>query len=736
MKKQIIGILLGLSVFLTLSAKDKVIVNPVYEFKTSGINHIARIELTDNETRIHVRTTFIPGWWVMFSKGYFVEDCATGQKWYATDIEKGEFDKQISMPASGDSLFILIFPKLDKNIAKINFGEHENTEIFAISLNPKAKQQQRRNDIPHDIQAWIDEELAVSKRKTLMDFRAGEFFLDDSARLIGYIKGYDPRAGFSTGMVYTGNEITREDFPRVVQIHDDGRFECTIPMNYPKLLSVNFQNRPINFYVEPGITLVMVLDWEEFLTADRLRNIRYTFSNIEYRGGASSGNAELTRFYSQIAALPYNEIYNEMKVKNPDEYKIVLDKLLEKYTDACQKASNSGELSELTKVLIQNNYTITYAGFLLDYEMQYGFRPEKNKVPDTFFDFLQNVPMNNRNLVSTSNFSVFINRFEYCSPLSNVSREIYKLMQSEKSFEEYLFDELGLQKMPEDIIYLNMKDSLNIKLNQSGMTDEGKQKMIEEYTAAGKALVDRYGEDRQKEYQRKYVDAVETLTQQEIAVKQREMKDSVYSHVLKLNPGILYDITKVRELDFLFGRMMKGEKDEARRFLTMVEKKIQDPYLKKEAERIFLKNFPEGNFSANELPHTADANAFRKIIEPFGGKYLLVDFWAIWCSPCIASIKQLKPMREKYRDSKDVDFIFITAEDDSPLDKYNVFVKEQDLANSFRVSSDEYKYFRQLFKFNGIPKYIIVDREGKIISDEANAHDFERKLKEILDREK
>ena len=33
-----------------------------------------------------------------------------------------------------------------------------------------------------------------------------DFFRKDTAHLRGFLKGYDPRAGFSTGMIYTGNE--------------------------------------------------------------------------------------------------------------------------------------------------------------------------------------------------------------------------------------------------------------------------------------------------------------------------------------------------------------------------------------------------------------------------------------------------------------------------------------------------------------------------------------------------
>ena len=63
------------------------------------------------------------------------------------------------------------------------------------------------------------------------------------------------------------------------------------------------------------------------------------------------------------------------------------------------------------------------------------------------------------------------------------------------------------------------------------------------------------------------------------------------------------------------------------------------------------------------------------------------------------------------------DFIFITSEDDSPLQRYNEFVAEQELKNTYRINADQYRYLRQLFRFNGIPRHVLVDKEGRILDN-------------------
>ena len=149
---------------ICLTAKDRIIENPAYEFNPSGIFSVSRIEIDDNETRVNIHAEFIPGWGVMFGNKGYLEDCATGKKWYVKDIRKGEFDKEIAMPASGDSTFILVYPKIDESVKKINYYDeniNSHTWIYGISLDSKAKHRSPNSLVPNGVKKWIDGELAL-----------------------------------------------------------------------------------------------------------------------------------------------------------------------------------------------------------------------------------------------------------------------------------------------------------------------------------------------------------------------------------------------------------------------------------------------------------------------------------------------------------------------------------------------------------------------------------------------
>ena len=690
-------------------ADDIVVVNPVYEFSNTGITHITKIELGKDETRLYTHDIFIPGWWVKYPKITYIEDCTTGKRWEATGIINGEFDKEMYMPDSGDSTFVLIFPPLDKSVTKINFCRNEEgdvSKIFGISLDPNAKPLNK--EMPSEVSKWIDDELAKANRKLLMDFKAGEFFDTDTARLIGYIKGYDPRAGFSTGIIYASNEITREDFPVIIQIHDDGHFEGIIPMNYPQYMYINFKRTNVKFYIQPGQTLAMFLDWEEFRMADRLHNISYTFKNNRFQGVTGSINNELSAFQAQLSELPYRRIYDEMEGKNPYEFKSFYDECLADYSRSYHRLMETEKLSEASKTILQDDYQMMYATYLFEYEM----RNRSNQIPLEFYDFLQDIPMNRKELLSIQSFSTFINRLEYCQPFS-VYIKVYDSMRPKKSYEQYLFEELNISKTLEDDAYLLMKDSINIKLNSQNIAKETKEKLSEEWRNVFEKFEKRH-ERYYESYKKKYLDVIKQLTQREILPEQWRIKDSIYINELKLKQGIVYDITKIRSLDFVFKSVLKDNKEDAWNFLTALTSDIPESFLNKEADRLFLKNFPEEQRTAYELPDNYEAKIFKELIAPFKGKILLVDFWATTCGPCVANIKNHKALRERYKNSPDVAFVFITSESESPISAYDNFVKEQELINTYRISSDQYRFLRQLFRFNGIPRYVLVNRKGRI----------------------
>ena len=707
----------------TAFATNTVIVNPVYEFRSIGFKYITKIELSENETRIHVQASFIPYTsWVSFSDVAYIEDYVTEERWQVTGIIGSEFNERVYMPASGDSLFVLIFPPLDNSVTKINFSNFSPI-IFGISLNPET--QPRSREIPDDVLQWINDELANARRQTMMDFAAGEFFATDTARVVGYIRGFNHRAEFSTGMIINRNTITQEDNSTLIRFHEDGRFEANIPISYPTILAVPFDNIfqrrfSVPFYIQPGQTLAIIVDWDEFLMADRLRRSQFvTLRDVQFKGVTADISSELLAFDAQLPSFPVGRIFETMwsDETTPDGFKSFLYEAMLEYNDTVQRLLEAENLSEAAKNILRYENLILNIGYLMEFNVHY-----RGELPLEFFSFLQRIPMNNRELLSMRHFSTFINHFEHSQPFVEASRaasraDLANIPRPAITFIQYLFEELSLPKTPEDEIYVALTEIL-VRDGVIMVSTPEERELFEKWQIANSEFMERYQEHLDV-WRKKYLDVLPppsplpSMVEREL--KRWQIRDFIYTHALNLELGIVSDIIRIRTLDRMFGRTFNDNKADALHFLINMVANISEPFLREEAVRIFLNHFPAGGRrTIFELPDTDGAALFQELIAPFRGKMVLVNFWATWCGPCISNMREQRALRERYKDSPDVAFVFIT-DFSSPLNTYETFVEYQGLVHSFRIPTAQKNLLRELFSIRGIPHYVLVDREGNVV---------------------
>jgi thiol-disulfide isomerase/thioredoxin len=137
------------------------------------------------------------------------------------------------------------------------------------------------------------------------------------------------------------------------------------------------------------------------------------------------------------------------------------------------------------------------------------------------------------------------------------------------------------------------------------------------------------------------------------------------------------------------------------------------------------------------------------------GKVVLLDFWAIWCGPCIVTFPHLREWQEKYGD-KGLVIIGLTRFYDYDWDNEAGYVaradgeisdeQEQEMLKKFAAFyhlkhrfgiQEEGDTLADYYGVSGIPHVVILDKEGKVRmirvgSGKQNAEDIDHLLGELL----
>lgn len=132
-------------------------------------------------------------------------------------------------------------------------------------------------------------------------------------------------------------------------------------------------------------------------------------------------------------------------------------------------------------------------------------------------------------------------------------------------------------------------------------------------------------------------------------------------------------------------------------------------------------------FSAKHLDDSDFSSADLK------GKNIYVDVWATWCGPCKREIPHLKEIEKEYH-GKNIEFLSISVDEAKSSDKWKEFVKNEELGG-LQVHAPEAfdSEVVESYKINGIPRFLLIDTEGNIVSANAPRPSMGEDLRKMLD---
>ena len=116
------------------------------------------------------------------------------------------------------------------------------------------------------------------------------------------------------------------------------------------------------------------------------------------------------------------------------------------------------------------------------------------------------------------------------------------------------------------------------------------------------------------------------------------------------------------------------------------------------------------------LPNVSFKNLENKnedLYELSKNKLLIINFWALWCAPCVKEMPALNNLSKNLKNSE-IKIIYINQDSFKDYSKIKSFIKklnfdEKDIFTDFDMSSNK------IFKLRGIPTTLISNKKGKVL---------------------
>lgn len=171
-------------------------------------------------------------------------------------------------------------------------------------------------------------------------------------------------------------------------------------------------------------------------------------------------------------------------------------------------------------------------------------------------------------------------------------------------------------------------------------------------------------------------------------------------------------------------------------------KALMDNYEKSHDFFVKEKNTLEKLKTGKPAPEFKDFENYlggKNSLSDYSGKYVYIDVWATWCRPCIVQIPYLKKLQDRYK-GKNIEFISISTDDDKKSggtwkearNKWRQMIREKQLGGVHLWAGKNGKSFDENYWIDGIPRFILIDPQGKLIDYKAR-RPSDPKIIEILD---
>ncbi len=312
-----------------------------------------------------------------------------------------------------------------------------------------------------------------------------------------------------------------------------------------------------------------------------------------------------------------------------------------------------------------------------------------------------NTYMNDKSLKQPLMGDFGLDEEEFVKKMDAYVAEDYKILESKG------FNKTFVEKEKKRIDYMvygilwqyGRKDNLS-----EGFYDKIKQLMVEEEWML-----------QLSEYTNFMLGAINTLSCRDLDVENLDPLDETmrqlnYAVANLKNPVIREFVIATNACSYIDQEGV----DDAAEVKKIFEENVKDPQM----VSVFNNLYAEGSTITKGKKtigfNLEDVNGKMVNLNDFAGKYVYIDFWATWCGPCREELPHMQRLIEAFTGTN-IAFVGISL--DSSKEAWSKVVKDEKMGGIQLYGGAENEFAKSL-RVSGIPRFVLLDTEGKIV--EAN----------------
>ena len=635
------------------------------------------VERDDTCTRVSVVLQNYFKYWVRIPSTAFLHAVGdTTIRYRVKGSEDITLDKKIRMPASGLHPGTLVFEKVPDNVNVVDLVidglDNPKSSVRGIHLDEADTTVYPRllsaadlfNSNERPAEEWTD--FDPSRYKDMSFYKKGGM-----THLRGRIVDYSPRSNVNTFTIRTQDDITNEQNNYVVSINADGTFAMDIPVSYAQSDYMSMGNIHRYIYLIPGDTLSIVTSLRQ-----RMRSgSDFVQDCFGYEGDVDDGIAINLLADSIASHYGLHDLYLNLKPERSDSMaaqiyaanerlSVLFDSVAADLPVLLRDLPVSGFAKDVLSCMALGSIWRVVEEFDLDFRFAKGQRQEKDSLgrvvtlPGEKLDIAKILSPHRKymdviydNPLLLCNGMLLPNRWKSNSVFRQTSLAAQGVVRKNGVWSYLDSSNGGILALKSDISRL---DSLGV----------------------GNCFVAQF---------------VRTLGLTQFI--NQSTADNVEIRLSRINTLIA---NLLKNIDY-------GVLDDA-------ALSAYGAYMKKVAKY-------ESQQAASEeisIDTSAYGGVLEKIIAPYKGNVLFLDFWGIGCGSCRAGMIDQKSLLEKYAD-KPFKALYIANGDEDRAAHEKWMTKENIKGEHIFVTDDDWNRLQGLLNFSGIPFGAYVDKSGKVI---------------------